>query len=200
MTTFDRLMVRAEDEPLSRVLPVCRRIAVEIGDEDLARWTRLESVGYTADNPVMTQNTVVPEYRTVGGHWYDDCGRQLLLTDASMGFINETRLRHGVPELEGIATMPGTLTIPDPKGAEIIREHLDVVVTTFRFQPCAVTQVLSNIRLQLHDALMSRRQQIAAIPIIRDVPETEILQLKPGVSGVSIDLKALWRRVVGGRK
>ena len=59
----------------------------------------------------MTHDVVVPEYRTVGGQWYDEFGRVFLVTDPKLGFVNETRLRPGVEELEGFVGKTGVPSI-----------------------------------------------------------------------------------------
>lgn len=200
MSTFERLLSIVEEQPLSRSLPAALRIANAIGDQELASWIRLELMGYLLDNPTMTQHTVVPEYRSVAGQWRDDYGRPLLLEDPKLGFINETRLRLGVAELEGIASGTGMLAMRLTDLSEIIRKHLNVEVTTFEFRPSSVTQVLTNVKVRLLDQLASQREAIAVLPEARTSQEPEILHLKPGIYGMSIDLKALWRRVFGSSR
>ncbi len=134
MTTFERLLEIIEKQPLSQSLPATLQIATAIGDEELSTWIKLELMGYIEDNPAMTEKTVVPKYRIVPGQWYDDFGRQLVINDPSLAFINEIRLREGVGELEGIA--PGTemLALRPLVFSELIREHLNVDVAIFRFK------------------------------------------------------------------
>jgi hypothetical protein len=200
LSIFEHLLSIVEEQPLSRSLPAALRIATAIGDEDLASWIRLELMGYLPDNPAMTQYTVVPEYRSVAGQWRDDYGRPLLLEDPNLGFINETRLRPGVAELEGIAGGTGMLAMRLTDFSRIIREHLNVEVTIFEFRPSSVSQILTNVKVRLLDQLASQREAISALPDLRTSQEPEILHLKPGIYGMSIDLKALWRRVFGLRK
>jgi len=200
VSAFERLLTLVEEQTLSRSLPVALRVALAIADEEWASWIRLELMGYLADNPAMKADTVVPEYRGVPGLWYDDYGRALALNDPSLEFINELRLRPGVAELEGIAAGTGTLAMRPTEFSEIIRNNLHVEVSVFQFRPSSVSQILTNIKVHLLDHLASRRGQISAIPDIQVPQKTEILQLKPSVYGISIDLKALWRRVFSTTK
>jgi hypothetical protein len=200
VSAFERLLTLVEEQTLSRSLPVALRVAIVIADEEWASWIRLELMGYLADNPAMKADTVVPEYRGVPGLWYDDYGRALALNDPGLAFINELRLRPGVAELEGIATGTGTLTMRPTEFSEIIRNNLHVEVSVFQFRPSSVSQVLTNIKVRLLDHLASRRGKISALPDIQVPQKTEILQIKPSVYGISIDLKALWRRVFSTKK
>jgi hypothetical protein len=194
---FERLLTLIEEQPLSRSLPTALRVATTIGDEELVSWIRLELMGYVADNPAMREDVVVPEYRGVPGQWYDDYGRALMLSDPGLGFINELRLRHGVAELEGIATGTGLLAIRAPEFSEIIRESLKVHVTVFRFRPSSVSQVLTNVRGRVLDKLASCRENIRDLPNGDVAPQPEVLELKPSFHGMTVDLKALWRRLSG---
>jgi hypothetical protein len=189
-----------EKQPLSQSLPVALRIAASIADEELTSWIKLELMGYLADNPEMKEDTIVPEYRAVPGLWYDDFGRVLALDDPDLSFINEFRLRHGVAELEGVAAGTNPLVIRPAEFSEIIRNNLNVEVSVFKFRPSSVSQVLTNIKVRLIDRLAIQREKISAIPNIQVPQETEILQIKPNIYGVGIDLMALWRRFVGTKK
>jgi hypothetical protein len=200
MSTFDQVMRDAEERSLDRSLPVVLRIARAIGDEELATWLRLELMGYLAENPAMGNDTVVPEYRTVPGQWYDDYGRPLVLDDANLTFINEFRLRQGAAELQGLATATGSLSVRPMEFSQLIRRELNVEVSVFQFRSASVSQVLANIKLHLLDQLMNRREKIAALPELKKPAESEIIQIKPGIYGVSIDLKALWRRMFRSKK
>jgi hypothetical protein len=73
--------------------------------------------------------------------------------------------------------------------SEIIHRELDVPVSVFRFHPGSVNQVLTNIKLQLLDQLTKRREKIAELPELQKPADTEILHIRPGIYGVSVDLK-----------
>lgn len=200
VSTFERLLILMEGQPLSRSLPVSLQIANTIADEGWASWIRLELMGYLADNPAMENSTIVPEYRAVTGSWYDDYGSLLILDDPNLAFINEIRLRHGVAELEGIAAGTGILSMRPTEFSELIRNNLKVDVCIFRFSPSSVCQVLTNVKVRLIDQLASRRDKIDVIPDIQSREDPEIFQLKPGVHGLSVDLKALWRKLFTTKK
>jgi hypothetical protein len=195
MNAFDQVMQDIEEHSLDRSLPVALRIARAIADEEAATWIRLELMGYLAGNPAMSYDTVVPEYRAVPGRWRDDYGRPLVLDDPNFKFIEEFRLRQGVAELKGLATAKGPLSVRPLEFSELIRKELDVEVSVFQFHPASVNQVLANIKLQLLDQLARRQEKIAALPELTKPAESEILHIRPGIYGVSIDLKALWRRL-----
>ena len=127
-------------------------------------------------------------------------GRPLVLNDPKLAFINEFRLRHGVAELEGIASGTGTLTVRAIEFSQLIRDNLNVEVSVFQFRPSSVSQVLTNIKVRLIDHLASRREKINAMPDNQVPQAAEILQIKPTIYGVGIDLKALWRRAFGTKK
>jgi hypothetical protein len=57
-----------------------------------------------------------------------------------------------------------------------------------------VNQILTNIKVRLLDRIAQQREKISAIPDTEVPRQAEILQIKPGIYGVSVDLKALWRR------
>lgn len=200
VSAFERLLTLVEEQPLSRSLPAALRIATTIADEEWASWIKLELMGYLPDNPAMKKDTVVPEYRGVPGLWYDDYGRTLALDDPDLAFINELRLRQGIAELEGIAAGTKPLAMRPTEFSEIIRNNLNVEVSVFQFRPSSVSQVLTNIKVRLLDRLARQREKISAIPDIQVPQAGEILQIKPSIYGVSIDLKALWRRVFGTKK
>ena len=196
MSSFSALLRKAETQPLSRSLPACLRLALSAGIDELVEWIRLESLGYTRANPAMRPEIVVPEYRAIGGNWFDDYGRPLVLTDPKLAFLNELRLREGAGELESLAGKQGTLGIRSD-AAEILKEHLNVEVTMFRFTPHSIEQVLANIRAQLVDRLAANERALAGTPP-GPSPSTggaDILLLRPGIYGIGVDLKALWRRL-----
>ena len=197
MSSFEHLLGIVEEHPLSRSLPRVLTVATTIGAQDLADWVKLELMGYYAENPAMTDDVVIPEYRGIAGNWYDDFGRMLLLDDPKLHFVNEIRLRQGVAELEGYATASGPLHTRELSNAAIIRETLKVPVTAFQFDANSIRQVLTNIRVHLLDKLAAHRDEIAAVAVVETPVEREIVKLRPEFHGIGIDLKALWRRLFG---
>ena len=74
---FNALISRATKEPLSAVLPDVIAIAIAIEDEDFEHWARLELNGYSAENPVIHKDTIVPMYRSIPIIHMDQYGRPL---------------------------------------------------------------------------------------------------------------------------
>ena len=135
------------------------------------------------------------QYRTVIGEWVDAYGRPLVIEDPGLTFINQTRIREGVGELESFVGKKGTLVSASADAAAMLNERLGVTVTSFRFAPSSVEQVLAAIRAQLVDRLIQAGAGVAA-PLTSSISRQsdDILILKPSVWGLGIDLKAAWRR------
>jgi AbiTii len=195
-TTTEELLRHAQNSPLSSSLPVVLREETASGDEALAKWARLELLGYYADNPAMTKEIRVPEYRIIRGQWFDMYRRPLVIVDPGLEFINEIPLRAGVLELENFIGTNEGITISMPEYVEMLHDKLHVEVNVFRFTPRTVEQVLAGIKAQLLDRLATRPHKLSqAGPSISPVAEGEILRLQPNLYGVGIDLKALWKRL-----
>jgi AbiTii len=67
---------------------------------ELERWAKLELHGWTEENGMFTTE-FIPEYRSVPILHYDQYGRHLTITQKDLNFINETRIRSGIREIEG---------------------------------------------------------------------------------------------------
>ena len=90
----------------------------------------------------------------------------------------------------------GTVSFRLPEFAEIIQNQLKVEVTIFRFSRQSVTQTLASIRAQLVDRLAAHREQLQrSTGSSRPAQGQDILQIRPGLYGISVDLRALWRRL-----
>ena len=192
---YDQLIKTIEGLPLSKSFPKILRVTQDLNDSELEKWIRLELHGYWDTNPALPNEVVVPEYRTVAGYYTDDYGRQLVISDSKLGYINEMRLRFGVIELEGMIGAKGPLAFRAPIFAELIQEHLKVEVTTFHFSTATVPPVLEAIRTQLSDHVVSRKEKLERGSFKTQKSESEdIIQLKPNIYGIGVDLKALWRK------
>lgn len=200
MSAIDRAIRLAEGAELSKALSAALRLAIATNDEGLASWVRLELMGYFADNSAMSNAVMVPEYRSVAGQWIDDYNNVLLVTDPKLSFLNVLPLRQGVAELESITSASRPILIPDAGCANVIREELQVHVRYFRCTPYAVKQVVENIRANLLERLAEQRKRYGAPVDASSPPGPEILELKPGIYGISVNLKALWRRLNQGRQ
>ncbi len=75
---IDAILTNINREPLSSSLGKTLRLAERAGDSEVAKWCRLELGGYLASNQAMTEDVVVPEYRTVAGQHQDIYGRTLV--------------------------------------------------------------------------------------------------------------------------
>lgn len=196
-----KLLTDVDETPLSRLLPRVLRWAQSRNNEELETWTRLELHGYWNTNPALTDEVVVPEYRTVPGFWTDDYGRPLVIDDDSITFVNETRLRQGAVELEGLQGAKGPLAVRLPGFADIIREGLGVEVTTFNFDPGVIPSVISAIKTELSDRLIASAQGPSTPEKYQDDEDRmPIVQLKPSFYGMGVDLRAAWKRLQAWRR
>jgi hypothetical protein len=146
---YQKLLDEAATAPLSQLLPRTLSLAHQTANSDLKEWARLEIDGYFGDNPAMTEDVTVPAYRTVAGQYTDEMGRPLVLRDPKLHFVNEDRLRHGVAELERLATSKQNLVTRDPTRSQMLLEHLGVNVSQFSFHPAEIEGVLGRIRSEL---------------------------------------------------
>ncbi len=193
MTIAKKILNEIDSKPLSYSLGKALRLSQQENSKDFERWCRLELGSYFSSNPAIDETVVVPEYRVVVGQYVDYHGRPLVLKD-DLSFINETRLRNGVPELENLFDKHGTVTIQDPTMCSLIKQHLNVEVHTFKFSSSSILAILSSIKIQLSDWLMNFTD---AIEEDHDPPNKDILELKPNFFGIGIDLKALWKKLKG---
>ena len=195
--TVARLLNKIHKLPLSQAVANGLRFSDAAGDTHFTKWCRLELAGYWGSNPVMTEDTVVPEYRSVAGQHADVYGRILVL-EADLSFVGETRVRNGIEELEALIGTRETIVIHDPKMCKLIKDHLHVDVYSFRFSMIHLTGIFSAIREELRRRLVEL-QQSKGTSIDRNAADRneEIIHLKPNVWGIGVDLRALWSRWKG---
>ena len=181
--------------PVSRALGRALSLAEDRGDGAMARWCRLELQGYSNGNPAMGEDIRVPEYRTVVGQHRDIYGR-LFLAPPEVPFVNEDRLRMGVAQLERLERDRVTITIQNPGMVEIIREQLAVDVYSFTFSSTDITSILASIRAELSSKLAALALPVSALreDVLSRSPD-DILEIKPGIWGVHLNVRALWRRL-----
>ena len=198
---FNSLLGEVNDAPLSKTLPRILRLAQEWGDDELDSWVRLELRGYYQTNAAMSEETVVPAYRTVPGQWRDEFGRVLAIRQPDLRFLNEIRLREGVVELEALADSRESLYVRLPQFAELIRANLDVDVSLFEFAPSSVQHVIAEIKTELSDHLAARRDLGATFRPTDLASGTveDVIELRPNVFGIGLNLRALWRRLQGAQ-
>ena len=119
MKVVDGILSNLDKGRLSASLGKALRLAERAGDKELVRWCRLELGGYFASNAAMGDDTVVPEYRTVPGQHADIYGRVLALP-GNLAFVNETRLRNGIEELEVLARGGNRVSIHDAHMCDLL--------------------------------------------------------------------------------
>jgi len=185
-----------DNQPLSKSLRKAIVIAQESSAVDLVHWLQLELGGYYASNSAMDEDTIVPEYRTVVGQHADIYGRVLVLPQ-DISFINETRLRNGVEELETLVSSRDMVAIHDPYMCDLIKEHLHVEVYSFRFSTVHLIGILSAVRTELETKLRESNLIGTSQELNSKTKNEDILQLRPNFYGMGIDLRAVWRRWKG---
>jgi AbiTii len=190
-----KLLSDLDSIPVSKALGRTMRLAHERGDEELARWCRLEVQGYEAGNPAMGEDITVPVYRTVVGQHQDIYGR-VFLAPPELRIVNEDRLRMGAAELERLERNHKMVTVHNPTMVQLIKEHLDVDVYSFTFSAANITSILASIQTEL-SARLARLAPLS--PVTREDVMTrapdDILEIKPGLWGIHVNVRALWRRI-----
>lgn len=169
---FEQIQHKIDSNALSELLPGVLRLARGLGATDLEDWTRLELDGYVSGNPAMSENVIVPEYRSVPGQYYDDFGNRLVVENRDLHFIFEDRVRFGVAEIEQLSKRQDEIRVIRTPGIEMVRKHLEVPVTTYGFPPSALSGVLGAIRSELVTRLADAEHKFdiprtAGIPIAR---------------------------------
>jgi hypothetical protein len=195
MKAIDSIHKALDTKNTSDALRKTLRLSAITKANDLSRWCKLELGGYIDSNPAMSEDTKVPKYRSVVGQHKDLYGRILML-NSDITFVNETRLRFGVEELEHLACKNDTVSFHDPSMCKIIQENLNVEVYSFTFSSSHIVGILSAIRSELE----SRLELVASLNCENadlSEPREEVLMLKPNFHGVGINLRALWRRLFG---
>lgn len=193
MTIGKTILNEIDSKPLSDSLGKALRLSQQINSKNFEKWCRLELDGYFSSNPAMDGNVIVPEYRAVVGQHADYYGRPLILEE-DLSFINETRLHYGVPVLENLFNTRDMVVMQDSHTCSLIKQHLNVEVHIFRFSSSNLSGILSSIKMQLSDWLMNITD---ATEEDHDSLNEDIIELKPNIYGVGIDLKALWRKWKG---
>jgi len=162
---------------LSSILTSVLILSKQISDKKLEKWTELEINSYFNSNKALTEEVVVPEYRTVGGQYHDIYGRPLIIKDPKLTFVNEYRLRHSVSELEKLSESNKLISFQDPSFTEIINKELKIDVNSFTFSSTSIIGVLDGIRTNLINQLMAIAPAVEKMGESTNVPEhTTIFQ------------------------
>lgn len=181
-TLYREIVGLTSSAPLSHLFAKAIQLSHELDNDGFKKWLLLEYNGYYNTNPVLTDEVVVPEYRTVAGQHFDEHGRVLQLDDAKLGFVNQTRLRNGVAQLEELSNSSKLLTIRDVEMINSIKKYLNVDVSSFSFTSTEVRAVLSSIRAKFIEWLAT---------IKKDVPEVQGAQQLASDDKISPELKGL---------
>ncbi|MFL0196432.1 hypothetical protein ACJDU8_12825 [Clostridium sp. WILCCON 0269] len=152
-STYNKLSTKVHISPLSELLPLALKLALELKDLDFEKWIHLEYEGYFNTNPYLTSEIKVPKYRIVVGNYLDIYARLINVQNPKFNFINEYRLRHGVAELENLSKNEQFITISDPDLMDFVNKNLNINALCFRFSPSCIQDVLSSIRARLIDNL-----------------------------------------------
>lgn len=190
-----KLLTDLDSIPVSKALSRSMRLAHARGDEELARWCRLEAQGYDTGNPAMGEDITVPVYRTVVGQHRDIYGR-VFLAPPELPIVNEDRLRMGAAELERLERDHKMVTMHNPTMVQLIKESLDVEVYSFTFSAASITSILASIRTELSVRLGG----LAPFPaptrddVMSRAPD-DVIEIKPGLWGIHVNVRALWRRM-----
>ena len=193
----NQLLAELDTVPLNTSLSRGLRVAQKLDDKSLEKWIRLESVGYYGSNPAMTDDVKVPEYRSVPGQRVNQYG-QVMRVPEKLDFVNITRLRNPVVELEQLQGTNGWITCQDPSASEMIRQYMQVDVEFFQFTAVHLAGLLNEVKIRLSDQLVPLEAKSSAVDWAVPRNEGDIVELKPNFLGLGIDLRALWRRLSKG--
>ena len=82
---------------------------------------------------------------------------------------------------------------------DLVRQNLGVDVYAFRFSSVHVTGILAVIRTELDDRLRvsTRMSSPAETDSYATQEEENVLELRPNLWGIGVNLRALWRRWKG---
>lgn len=138
---------------LSELLPSVIIFSKQIGDKSLEKWSTLEFSGYFNTNKELTNDIIVPEYRTVPGYYRNKYGQKLNVRGTKLNFVNEQRLRNGVAELERLSESTIGLEIQDNEFNQLVLEHFNFDAIAFKFDPRSIIGILSEIRTTLLNKL-----------------------------------------------
>jgi hypothetical protein len=152
---YEELQKMVGEVPLGQLLRRVLKVAQQVQNVEFEKWVRLELNGYWNTNAALTEDTIVPSYRTIAGYWTDDFGRRFMPSEPELAFVNELRLRFRVIELEGMVGAKGPLALRPTEFTDVIQEHLGVAVTTFNFNPSVIPSVLTCIETELSKQLFS---------------------------------------------
>lgn len=198
---MNALMKELVKKDLGEAIPAILNLILGRDFDDIERWLKLELNGYWDSNPALRDADEVPKYRQIFGQHYDNFGRPFVISQSELQFVNTTRARWGVIELEQMCKKGGNYSIQDPNMIKLIRDFFGVEVARFTFNAQQLSSVLSTIRTEL----VERAEPIVGLTEKEILPSNSepIIELKPNFYGIGIDLRALgkkWKRIISRGK
>ncbi len=132
---------------LSDILSLVVVFAKKSKNTELERWAKLELHGWFSENG-MLETEIVPEYRSVSIQHYDRFNCSLLITQKKLNFINETRIRNGIREIEGeMSKNYDVIYAYDPNFIETLKNSLNVNVIKYGFTVSSARSIIEKVKL-----------------------------------------------------
>lgn len=189
---IDNVLELVTSAKVSELLPKVYTIAKIASDEQLEKWSLLETSGYYNTNPALTDDVRVPEYRKVPGFYKDTLGRPLKIDDPNLfNMINNYPLRESVSELEAIAEKDGMLNFRNPYIMQKLFEMFQVEVDEFHFKSQSVKPIINEVRSQIISRLIQLRKDISDTSLTAGItPDTpkDLVHLHPIVQKIAGEL------------
>lgn len=141
---------------LSDILLAVIGFAKKTKNIELERWAKLELHGWTEENG-MFATEFIPEYRSVPILHYDQYGRPLIVRQKDLNFINETRIRSEIREIEGeISKGYDMIYVHNSPMTQDISKSLSVDVINFGFTVSSAKSIIDKVRLSVIEKLSSQ--------------------------------------------
>lgn len=157
---YEKILSMVDCTPLSELLSLSLRLSHKIRNKDMEKWIQLELNGYFNTNPSLTEDVVVPEYRTIVIQHFDKFGEAFIIRNPNLLFVNETRLRNGVSELERLSKLEENVYVQDPYLIQLLHNNCDFEASNYGFNPFQTLGILTSIRTKLIDWLHEIEPQI----------------------------------------
>jgi len=169
------------EKKLSEILEICIHYATFNDDTELLRWAALELNGYFASNKYLTEDVIVPEYRTVVGQYADSNNNPIVVSDPQLQFILEDRLRHGVPELEKFLVDQKLISFHDAQKADMLKKTFGVDVFSYSVGTYQIETIFSSIKSKLYELLRARISLDEESQIVKKSSPLRLSDLHPQV-------------------
>jgi len=181
MVKLNDIISSINELPLSKTLEFCIQYATFKDDLELLKWASLELNGYFNSNKYLTEDVVVPEYRTDVGQYADYNNNPIIVANPEMQFILEDRLRHGVPELENFLVDSKSIAFYDSKRAAMLKKELGMDVYSYSVGTYQIETIFSSIKSKLYELLKTRIPAIDDSSIVKKSSPLRLSDLHPMV-------------------